>query len=145
MEVNRKALLIGTGTAAAALIGAKLRNHGANLAGRVVLITGGSRGLGLAMARQFAAEGCRIAVCARNEAGLRAVRQDPELAGIVTTFQCDVTRKDQVEKMVREAIAHFGHIDILVNNAGEIQAGPVQSMTVSDFESAMNVMFWGVV
>jgi NAD(P)-dependent dehydrogenase (short-subunit alcohol dehydrogenase family) len=145
MEVNRKALLIAGGTAAAVLIGAKLRNARADLAGQVVLITGGSRGLGLAMTREFAAEGCRIVVCARDETGLSAVRQDPDLAGKVSTFQCDVSQQSQVEDMVRDTLARFGRIDILVNNAGEIQAGPVQSMTLADFESAMNVMFWGVV
>jgi len=142
---QRKALLIGAGAAAAVLIGKKLRGRPADLKGRVVLITGGSRGLGLAMAREFAAAGCRILLCARDVTELSAVRGDPKLSGNVSTFQCDVTEPGQVEKMIEDAIAKFGRIDILVNNAGEIQVGPVQSMTVEDFETAMNVMFWGVV
>jgi NAD(P)-dependent dehydrogenase (short-subunit alcohol dehydrogenase family) len=141
----QKSFLIGAGIAAAVVIGTKKRNRATGLEGRVALITGGSRGLGLAMAREFSAAGCRILVCARDSGELSALRNDPGLAGNVSTFQCDVSSKEQVDRMIDDAIARFGRIDILVNNAGEIQVGPFKSMTVADFDGAMNVMFWGVV
>jgi NAD(P)-dependent dehydrogenase (short-subunit alcohol dehydrogenase family) len=117
-----------------------------NIAGQVVLITGGSRGLGLAMARAFAEEGCPVAICARDEAELERARRDLEGRGArVFTARCDVADQGQVERMVENVRGHFGGIDILVNNAGIIQVGPVETMTLDDFHAAMNVMFWGTV
>jgi len=121
-----------------------LRRKGDNLRGQVALITGGSRGLGLALARAFAKDGCRIAICARDAAELRAARQDLERRGAeVFTVECDVSDRDDVVRMTRDVMERFGSIDILVNNAGEIQVGPLDSLTTRDFEDAMQVMFWG--
>jgi NAD(P)-dependent dehydrogenase (short-subunit alcohol dehydrogenase family) len=117
---------------------------GEDLEGSVVLITGGSRGLGLLMAKEFARRGCRIVICARDDLELERARH--ELVGVgasVLTIQCDVADRRQVIEMIDEATNHFGRIDILVNNAGIIQVGPLASMTLSDFERAMNVMYWG--
>ncbi|HWQ56564.1 MAG TPA: SDR family NAD(P)-dependent oxidoreductase [Bryobacteraceae bacterium] len=117
-----------------------------DIAGQIVLITGGSRGLGLAMARAFADEGCPIAICARDEAELERARRDLEGRGArVFTVVCDVADPGQVDRMIDSVMAHYGRIDILVNNAGIIQVGPLESMTVEDFHAAMNVMFWGTV
>jgi NAD(P)-dependent dehydrogenase (short-subunit alcohol dehydrogenase family) len=111
----------------------------------VALITGGSRGLGLQLARDLAAQGCRIAICARDHEELERARQDLESRGAeVWTDDCDVTRREQVEAFVRGAAERFGTVDIVVANAGVIQVGPVESMQVEDFEQAMAVMFWGV-
>lgn len=116
------------------------------IAGSTVLITGGSRGLGLALARCFVGEGCRVAICARDEQEMERAREDLAKRGaVVKTVQCDVTSKSDVERMIAEVASHFGAIDILVNNAGQIQVGPVEDVTVEDFEAAMNVMFWGTV
>jgi NAD(P)-dependent dehydrogenase (short-subunit alcohol dehydrogenase family) len=117
---------------------------GEDLAGRSVLITGGSRGLGLLLARSFADAGCRVAICARDvhelEAAERELRQhSPE----VLTIPCDVSDRAQVADMVEWVTTRFGGIDVLVNNAGIIQMGPLSSMTLEDFEDAMAVNFWG--
>ena len=56
---------------------------------------------------------------------------------------CDVANRGQMEQAIADATRHFGRIDVLVNNAGIIQAGPIEAMTVADFEQAMGVMFWG--
>lgn len=124
---------------------ALLRLGEADLHGQVALITGGSRGLGFLLAREFAREGCRIVTCARDEPELERARIDLEQQGAdVLAIRCDIADRQQVESLVAEATRRFGRIDILVNNAGIIQIGPIQTMTLRDFEDAMGVMFWGV-
>jgi NAD(P)-dependent dehydrogenase (short-subunit alcohol dehydrogenase family) len=146
MNRNQKTLLAAAGVGVSLAGSLIFRNKKADLRGRVVLITGGSRGLGLALAREFAAEGARIAICARDDRELERARQDLESRGAeVMALRCDVASKTSVDEMIREASERFGRIDVLVNNAGVIQVGPVESMTLEDFEEAMNVMFWGVV
>ena len=147
-SIESKDLLIVAGSIAAGAVAsiALFRSRSPDLAGRVVLITGGSRGLGLALAREFAAEGCWIAICARDAGELAAAREDLEGRGAeVFATECDVSDRSQVEAMVDRVSARFGRVDILVNNAGEIQVGPVESMAMEDFERAMQVMFWGTV
>jgi short-subunit dehydrogenase len=147
--MNRKnAIVLAAATAG---IGLTLRERFARsresqLKGQVVLITGGSKGLGIALARRFAMEGCRLALCARNAEELRRAKLDLDRNGAdVLTLVCDVTDENSVRRMIAAVERHFGSIDILVNNAGQIAVGPIASMTVEDFESAMKVMFWGVV
>jgi NAD(P)-dependent dehydrogenase (short-subunit alcohol dehydrogenase family) len=118
----------------------------ADMAGQVVLITGGSRGLGLLLARELALLGSRIAICARRPDELEAARAELEALGAqVLAVPCDVADRDQVNTMVNQVTARFGRIDVLVNNASIIQVGPLDSLTLQDFESAMDVNFWGVV
>ncbi len=127
--------------------GISWRKNGARptLRGQVVLITGGSRGLGLALAREFAKHGCRLALCARTADDLaRAGENLRERGAEVFTSVCDVSDPAQVERLIAEVTAHYGQIDILVNNAGIISVGPVQNLTRQDFEEAMDVNFWGV-
>jgi short-subunit dehydrogenase len=114
-----------------------------DITGQSVLITGASRGLGFAMAQEFARQRCRIAICARSQEELDAAALELRKDGAeVLTIVCDVTRQDDVQKMVQRVISEFGQIDILVNNAGVIQVGPLQSQTIADFQEAMDVMFW---
>jgi NAD(P)-dependent dehydrogenase (short-subunit alcohol dehydrogenase family) len=114
-----------------------------NFRNKVVLITGGSRGLGLAMAKEFGHEGSRVAICARDPEELRRARDLLVEEGIeVETFACDITKKNEVEALVDQVIGRFGRIDVLVNNAGLIRVAPLDSLDVTDFEDAMNLMFW---
>jgi NAD(P)-dependent dehydrogenase (short-subunit alcohol dehydrogenase family) len=116
------------------------------LAGKVVLITGGSRGLGHLLARMMAAAGAQVAICARDAAELERARLNLEVRGAeVLAFPCDVTDAAQVDSLVAETIRHFGRIDILVNNAGVVQVGPLDEMKLYDFRHAMDVNFWGAV
>jgi NAD(P)-dependent dehydrogenase (short-subunit alcohol dehydrogenase family) len=120
---------------------------------KAVLITGGSRGLGLVIARQVLRQGAHVAICARDEAELGRAREELELErvfhdlgqhdGQVLTIPCDVTDRAQVQAMVHTVQQHFGRIDVLINNAGMIQVGPVELMTLEDYEEAMKVHFWG--
>ena len=114
--------------------------------GKVVLVTGASRGLGLQMAREFAALGARLAICARDRAELDWAREELSTFGIdVLAVQCDVGVHDDVQRMVREVRERYGRIDVLVNNAGIITVGPMEAQTLSDYQECMDTMFWGVV
>lgn len=118
----------------------------ADLTGQVALITGGSRGLGLILARQLAEQGCRLVICARDEQELAIASRDLQLRGAdVLAVQCDVSEAASIEQLVMLATLHFDRIDLLVNNAGIIQSGPLASMNLQDFEQAMAVNFWGAV
>lgn len=142
----KTAWLVGTAAAAAAGYALWRRPRRIlRLQGKVVLITGGSRGLGLAMGREFASRGARLAICARDTAELERARKDLSRLTEVIAIRCDVTDRDQVREMVKETVARMGALDVLVNNAGVITVGPVETMALEDFEQAMDVMFWGVV
>ncbi len=111
---------------------------------KVVLITGGSRGLGLVLARTLAGEGARIAICARDEAELKRAKQDLEQrAAEVYETVCDVRNQSEVKRMVDAVCSHYGQIDVLINNAGVIQVAPLENQTQADFEDALAVHFWG--
>jgi len=113
---------------------------------KVVLITGGSHGLGLALARRFAQEDTKLVLCARSKEKLDRAAEDLARTGAeVFTAACDVSDRLQVEALVTAALDHFSRIDVLVNNAGIIHVGPIDATTIEDFEEAMRVMFWGTV
>src|SRR5215210_1639090 len=89
-----------------------------DFAGKSVLITGGSRGLGLVLARELAKEGARLSLCARDPEELERARQDLAARGAdVAIFPCDVTDRAQVGEWVRVSEDRFGRVDVLVNNA----------------------------
>ena len=111
---------------------------------RVVLITGASRGLGLVMARQFGQEGARLAICARNSAELARAQAELEGRGFeVYSHVCDVRRQEEVESLIEDVETAMGPIHVLINNAGIICVGPEESMTLQDFEDAMQTHYWG--
>jgi NAD(P)-dependent dehydrogenase (short-subunit alcohol dehydrogenase family) len=143
MHALRAALATAAGLAA---VRAAIRRArpGYDLADRVALITGGSRGLGLEIARVMAAQGARVAICARHEEELERAREDLAARGAaVLALPCDVTEKDQVARAVTDTVTRFGRLDVLVNNAGVIQVGPPEAMTPDDYDRAMRVHFWG--
>ena len=115
-----------------------------DLRAKTVLITGGSRGLGLVLAREFARHGARVAICARDEEELEQAAGDLQARGAdVMAVKCDVTNMPEVELMMSRIRERFGKIDVLVNNAGTIQVGPLEVMNREDFEHAMKTHFWG--
>jgi len=111
---------------------------------KTVLITGGSRGLGLVLARTLAREGAKIAICARDGAELNRAKEDLENFGAeVLDIVCDVRNQNEVNRMIETVCNHYGQINVLINNAGVIQVGPLEVQTKKDFEDAMDVHFWG--
>jgi NAD(P)-dependent dehydrogenase (short-subunit alcohol dehydrogenase family) len=138
-----KALLLTAAGAGALLAIRALTRRPYEVGGKTALVTGGSRGLGLVLARELAAEGARIAICARDEEELgRAERELKEAGAEVLAVRCDVTDRDDVARMVSRVEKRFGAVDVLVNNAGTIQVGPMEVMTLDDYENAMQVHFW---
>jgi NAD(P)-dependent dehydrogenase (short-subunit alcohol dehydrogenase family) len=117
-----------------------------NLTNKVILITGGSRGLGFALAKKLAEEGSVLAICARSETDLEYAKIVLIGHGArVYTSVCDVSDPTQVEAFVEAVLARFGQIDIVVNNAGVMIVGAMESFSLEDYQNAMDVMYWGIV
>ncbi|HET7617646.1 MAG TPA: SDR family oxidoreductase [Vicinamibacterales bacterium] len=142
---QRLAIGIVAGVAGAAALARMMRGRRAiAFTDRVVVITGGSRGLGLVLARQFADEGARLCLLARDPGELLRAREELEARGAAAmTVRCDVRRRGDVRAAVDAIVEQWGGVDVLVNNAGVIQVGPFEHMTHEDFENAMATHFWG--
>jgi short-subunit dehydrogenase len=112
------------------------------LSGRCVLITGGSRGLGLALARQFLGRGAKVSLLARDPEALERARQLLAGRGKVFVRPCDVRDRTQVEQAIGDVRRELGEIDVLVNNAGTITVGPAETMSIEDYQEALNIFFW---
>jgi 3-oxoacyl-[acyl-carrier protein] reductase len=117
-----------------------------SLNGKVALVTGGSRGIGLAIAQALVADGVRVAVTGRNEAHLAAARPMIENAGsgVVESLQADVRRYDQVERSIEATVARFGGLDILVNNAGVVIFADVVDMAPAQWAEVIDTNLTGV-
>jgi NAD(P)-dependent dehydrogenase (short-subunit alcohol dehydrogenase family) len=134
--------LAGAGAAAIAALWRAAR--GVDFAGRSILIVGGSRGLGLVIARELASRGARLTLAARDRAELdRAADELSDLGASVHVAACDVRDRHQAEDAVAQAVAAHGRLDMLFNVAGIIQVGPFAHMGEDDFENAMRTHFWG--
>ena len=148
MNRNQQTATIAGAVALGALLamrGLRARRR-ISFAGRSVVITGGSRGLGLVMARQLVAEGARVTICARDQQELQRAEDDlrshhPDAD--VTTIVCDVGDAEQADRLIRTVIERHGRIDVLINNAGVIAVGPIDHMRVADFADSLNIHFWG--
>jgi NAD(P)-dependent dehydrogenase (short-subunit alcohol dehydrogenase family) len=141
-----KSLFLAGAAASTALVAARAfrASRALDFRDRSVLITGGSRGLGLLIARELAQEGARIMLIARDERELEAARQDLAASGAtVTTAVHDVGIRGEAERAVEEVVDRTGRLDVLINNAGIIQVGPIDHMDPHDFEQAMAVHLWG--
>lgn len=110
---------------------------------KVALISGGSRGLGLVLARHICDQGGEVALLARDPEELERAKADiTARGGKVLTVECDLLYRDQIQDAVRKVIDHFDRIDILINNAGIIEIGPLEHMSREDYDRAMKLHFW---
>jgi NAD(P)-dependent dehydrogenase (short-subunit alcohol dehydrogenase family) len=114
-----------------------------SFAGKVVVITGGSRGLGLELARRWCREGASVAFCARSAEEVERAVEELSLLGDVLGLVCDITEPEQIQNFVAAVLHRWGRIDVLVNNAGIIQVGPMDCMSHADYEQALATHFWG--
>lgn len=160
-EVRTKAVVAGIGLAGAgvactgAVVAAyaigRCAKRSASLRGKVAVITGSSRGLGLALAEEFGKRGARLVLTARDSEELERARWlllrrraigSPDDVLIVAA---DLRQPEQAERLIQEATTRFGGVDILVNNAGIITVGPVQNQTIEDFRNVMDSNFFSAV
>ena len=145
---NSLPLLAAAGLSAAGLLllsklTSTVRRAPVALRGKVALITGGSRGLGLSIAHELGEQGCRLALCARDVAELEEAERLLSDNGIeAAVFPGDITKEGEIKSLVDRVIQQFGRIDILVNDAGLIKVSPFENLNHGDFDEAMNLMFW---
>src|SRR5438105_2606370 len=132
-------LLVG----AALLLKSLRRNRAIDFRDRVALITGGSRGLGLLIARELGRLGARVVLAARDEQELARAKSELVDRGVaVAIVSTDLSTPAEAERAVNECIDAFGRLDVLVNNAGIITVGPFDHLSNVDFQEAMSIHFW---
>lgn len=144
--MRREHALVAAGATALAGLFLVSRSREYSFNNKVVLITGGSRGLGLEMAREFGRQGARLIICGRDVDTLQRAEADLRRRGIeVLAIRCDITDRSDVLRMFAQIHTdeRFGEVDVLVNNAGVVEVGPAESMQLQDFEEAMRTHFWG--
>jgi NAD(P)-dependent dehydrogenase (short-subunit alcohol dehydrogenase family) len=112
---------------------------------RVAIVTGGSKGLGFAMAAGLASAGARLVLVSRNadEASSAAATISQQYSTSAIGLSVDVTRESDCKKMAEECMAAFGRIDILINNAGINIRGPIDQLSLEDFQQVMNTNVTG--
>lgn len=119
----------------------RLRRY--DLSNRTIVITGGSRGLGLALARCFLKKGARVALLARDPEELRRAQEHLGGMGQVFVRACDIRDERQVNEALVDVREQLGEVDVLVNNAGTITVGPMDTMTTDEYRESLDVFFWG--
>jgi NAD(P)-dependent dehydrogenase (short-subunit alcohol dehydrogenase family) len=142
--------MVAAGSIAAAVASSNYRKRKAQLRGKVVLITGGSRGLGLALAEEFSRSGAKLVLAARDVEELSRAKELLASGASVTadqiqTVQTDLREREQAVSLIDSATKTFGRIDILVNNAGVIAVAPLEQQTNEIFRNVMNTNFFTAV
>jgi 3-oxoacyl-[acyl-carrier protein] reductase len=116
------------------------------LTGQVAIVTGASRGLGLATARALAEEGCRVTICARGADALAGAASEltriAGRAGDVLAVPADVSTAIGAERVVADTVERFGRVDILVNNVGKAGGSDIVSTTDDEWQSAIDQTLW---
>jgi NAD(P)-dependent dehydrogenase (short-subunit alcohol dehydrogenase family) len=138
-----KAGVMALGVAGLSLAVAARRPRSLDLRGRVAVVTGGGRGLGLAITRELLRCGCRLAICGRDGEVIRRCVEELEREGFeVIGKACDASDPEQVQAFVDVVINNYGAVDILVNNAGQCFVGPAAELEPADMQSALRNIFW---
>lgn len=115
------------------------------ISGKVVVITGGSSGLGEATARYLAARGARVAIAARRTDKLDVIAESIcKAGGDAKAYTVDVTKKDEVEALIHSVIADFGKLDVMINNAGLMPLAPMSECRTDEWDQMIDVNIKGV-
>jgi short-subunit dehydrogenase len=154
MKMDRRT--VGWSTALTGVAGVALavvrRQRKANatreLKGKVVLITGGSRGLGFAIAEELASLGARLVLTSRHGEELERAKARLLASGSVAAEEVlvkasDISVPQEIEEVVSAATEYFGRVDVVINNAGIILVGPLESQSLDSYQEAMNINFYG--
>ncbi len=117
------------------------------LDGKVAIITGGGSGIGKGIAKAFVDEGCTVVIAARNADRLNAAAEeltsDTSSTGSVIAIQTDVTNEEQMVSLFAKTMDQFGRLDILVNNSGAFDGGPVEDLTMEQWQNCLQVNVTG--
>lgn len=146
----RNAAYLGLGIVStiASTISDRTQNKAQWTKGKVVVITGGSRGLGLALAEEFGRRGAMLVLAARKEADLAQARTQLLDRGAVRSADhvllvaADLRKPEDATRLIEEATRRFGRVDVLINNAGIITVGPVENQTLEQFHEVMDANFF---
>ena len=110
---------------------------------RLVVITGGSRGLGLLLARHLARQEAALVICARDDEELANAEEElRNIAPYVAAYTCDLTQPEEITELFNRIRREIGSVDVLINNAGVIHVGPLETMTADELHEAMATHFW---
>merc|ERR1712172_92143 len=117
------------------------RANSSSLAGRAVLVTGASSGIGAGVANHLATLGCRLCLVGRNVTGLETVASACKAAAspLVVTIVADLAKEEAPAQIVTEAVEKLGGLDVLVNSAGILMSGSVETLAVADYDKVMNI------
>jgi len=115
-----------------------------NFTDKIVVITGGSDGIGKALVAQFLALGAKVATCGRNENKLSLLAAEFPSPNLFTA-QVDVSKEDQSEAFIKQVVDNWGRIDVLINNAGISMRALVSEVSVQTLQNVMDINFWGTV
>lgn len=149
-RARRNDMALGIGSALALAVGAvalartvAVRRQRMDFRGQSVLITGGTRGLGLLLAEEMGRAGARVSICGRDPEGVEKARLWLRAKGVdVMARACDLGDRGEAERFVDEVALERGGIDVLVNDAGVIQVGPLETVTADRVESVMRANFF---
>lgn len=115
-----------------------------NLKGKTAIVTGGARGLGAQIAQGFAEAGANVVICSRKLEACQEMSEQLKKMGVDSlAFSCDITKQEDIKKVVSETNEHFGPIDILVNNSGATWGAPVVDMPYEAWQKVLNVNITG--
>ena len=117
------------------------------LAGKVAIVTGGSKGIGYQTAKQFAAEGAQVVICARGEKQLQVAKDSifVQTGKEILAVRADVSKEKDCQLLIQQAIEKFGRIDILVNNAGTAAANPFEQVTTEGWQHDLDLKLFGAI
>lgn len=117
------------------------------LRGKVVLVTGGSKGIGLYSALQFVTEGAEVAIAARSKEGLAAAKSFiRDSTGVdVFTVSADISKEEDCKRLIDETVAHYGKLDILINNAGTSSANSFEDVEAALWQSDLDLKLFGAI